>query len=395
MPSRRLQPGRPHDERDAFFRDLRVLRARRGLDLSEVAERTRFPLDMLAAAETGPELPSLPTLSAYLRGCGEPLTSWEDRWRRLASEVVPAGDDLPVRDAGTSPLASAGAAVAGAGVPVRLPRPDKHVILTQPAYTIKRLGHRRTQRRPSTFSRRYATLAASSAAVALLAAGGAVLLAGNQVPGQQSASPPTRRAPSARPAPMPGKHSRTPRALRAHGPLPWLEVAGVGCPHDQDDGVVLDNAPAGPGWTTAGGGWTGNGCDGGTVWIMNPNGNQPGPSTLTWKFSPASGVSQCTLAVFVPTQNALGTGNYVIFTGNPAGSRNIAIIPVNQAASAGQWITLGRYPVSGTSVEIQVAPATGPVGPPGPGAHGRNHVTGVAPGHNAAIAASAASARCG
>jgi hypothetical protein len=56
-----------------------MLRARRGLDLGEIAERTRFPLDMLTAAETGPELPPLPALSAYLRGCGEPLTPWEDR----------------------------------------------------------------------------------------------------------------------------------------------------------------------------------------------------------------------------------------------------------------------------------------------------------------------------
>jgi hypothetical protein len=127
---------------------------------------------------------------------------------------------------------------------------------------------------------------------------------------------------------------------------------------------------------------------------MNPNGNQPVSSTLTWKFSLAPAVSQCTLAVFVPTQNALGTADYAIFTGNPAEPRNIAMIPVSQAASAGQWITLGRYPVSGISVKIQVAPSTGSAGTPGPGAHGRNHVTGVAPGHHAAIAASAASARC-
>jgi hypothetical protein len=128
---------------------------------------------------------------------------------------------------------------------------------------------------------------------------------------------------------------------------------------------------------------------------MNPNGNQPISSALTWKFSPAPGVSQCTLAVFVPRQNALGTGDYTISTGNPAVPRNIATIPVSQGASAGQWITLGRYPVSGTSVEIQVAPATGTVGIPGPGALGRNHIIGAAPGYQAAIAASAASARCG
>jgi hypothetical protein len=250
---------------------------------------------------------------------------------------------------------------------------------------------------------------AAGAAVALLAAGGAALLAAHQAPGHRapdaaasptpanplpanpvpSVSPPVQRAPS---APVPGKNSHAPRT---HGPLAWLEVAGVGCPHDQDDGVLLGNAPTGPGWTTADGGWTGNGCDGGAVWTMNPNGNQPISSALTWKFIPALGVSQCTLAVFVPTQNALGTGNYAIFAGNSAGMRSIATILVDQAASAGQWITLGRYLVSGTSLEIQLAPAIGTASGPGQGAHGRNHVIGVAPGHNAAIAASAASARCG
>jgi helix-turn-helix protein len=414
MPSHGTRPGRPHDERDAFFRDLRALRARRGLDLSEIAERTRFPLDTLAAAETGPELPSLPALSAYLRGCGEALTSWEDRWRRLASGTIPAGDDLPVRNAGTSPLASAGAAVTDAGVPVQPPSPGKPAIPAQPAYTIKRLGHRRTGRWPAAFSRRYVAVTAGASA-ALLAVGGAALLVANQMSGHRAtavagASPtPTSSVPGIGPsaqrapfAPMPHRRSHT------RGPLPWLEVAGVGCPRAQDDGVVLGNAPAGPGWAAAGGGWTGNGCDGSAVWTMNPNGNQPISSTLTWEFSPASGASHCTLAVFVPTWNAFGTGDYAIFTGNLPEAQNIATIPVNQAASAGQWITLGRYPLSGTSLEIQLAPATGtpgppgpagPPGPPGPGALGpgplgRNHVTGVAPGYHAAIAASAASARC-
>lgn len=295
MSARGTRPGPPHDERDAFFRDLRALRERHGLDLREIAERTRFPADALAAAETGPELPELPTLSAYLRGCGEPLTSWEDRWRRLAASLT------------------------------------------------------------------------------------------------RAASPPAQRAPSAGLAPAHRKHPHAPGAGCSKA---CLEVAGVGCPHDQDDGVVLGDSPTGPGWAAAGGGWAGNGCDGSAVWTMNPNGNQPTSSALTWEFSPDRGASQCTLAVFVPTQNALGTGDYAILTGNPAEPRNIAMIPVSQAVSAGQWITLGRYPVSGTSVEIQVAPAADTAGMPGPGAHGRNHVADVAPGYHAAIAASAASVRC-
>jgi hypothetical protein len=124
---------------------------------------------------------------------------------------------------------------------------------------------------------------------------------------------------------------------------------------------------------------------------MDPNGNQPVPSALTWKFGLAAGVSHCTLTVFVPTLNALGVGEYAVSTGATA----TVSVAVSQAAAAGQWVTLGSYPVQGSSLQIQLAPATGPTGEPGPGAHGRSHVTGQGPGHNSAIAASAARAACG
>ena len=57
-------------------------------------------------------------------------------------------------------------------------------------------------------------------------------------------------------------------------------VVGVGCPASQDKGVTLTAARPGPPWTGAQGGWTGDGCDGASVWTMNPAG-KPAPSTLT------------------------------------------------------------------------------------------------------------------
>ena len=138
MPPRAAQPGRSMDERKEFFRDLAALRARRGLSLAEIAERTQFPADTLAAVESGPEVPPLPALEAYLRGCGEPLATWEDRWRQLdqgTAAVVASDGDLPVREAGTSPLASAGAALAGAAA------------AGGAAYTIKRLGNGGSRKR--------------------------------------------------------------------------------------------------------------------------------------------------------------------------------------------------------------------------------------------------------
>jgi hypothetical protein len=155
-------------------------------------------------------------------------------------------------------------------------------------------------------------------------------------------------------------------------------VAGVGCPADGDDAITVNNAPTGPGWMPAGGGWTGDGCDGSALWTMDPNGNQPAPSTLTWTFTPPAGAARCTLAVFVPTQNALGMSDYSVSMGAAATAKVVAAVAVSQAPEAGQWLTLGTFPVSGSPLEITTAPA--------PAASG--------PGHHGAIAASAARALC-
>lgn len=87
---------------------------------------------------------------------------------------------------------------------------------------------------------------------------------------------------------------------------------------------------------------------------------------------------QCTLAVFVPTQNAQGMSDYSVSNGSQTTGQAAAAVPVSQAAKAGQWVTLGTFPVTGSPLEITAAPI--------PGAPG--------PGHHAAIAASAARARC-
>jgi transcriptional regulator with XRE-family HTH domain len=69
----------------AFFRDLRALRTGAGLSIADLAERAHFPEETLAAAETGPAVPSNPVLIAYVRGCGGPMEEWEDRWREASA----------------------------------------------------------------------------------------------------------------------------------------------------------------------------------------------------------------------------------------------------------------------------------------------------------------------
>jgi hypothetical protein len=251
------------------------------------------------------------------------------------------------------------------------------------------------------------TFAAVAAGMALAVGGGFTLLAGLGTPGHPGAgaSPGARAPGSGRPGPAapgatPGSGAPLPAAPGAasaramphrppapparrpapprppRGPAPWHEVTGVGCAHGHGDGVVLHSAPAGPGWQAAGGGWTGDGCNGSTAWTMDSSGH-PDPSMVTWTFTP-SGVSWCTVAVFIPTQNALGVSQYSVFTGPPAPGQAVAAVQVTQAGEAGQWLTLGTFRVAAPRLEVTATPVPGPSGP----------------GHHGAIAASAASARC-
>jgi hypothetical protein len=294
-----------------------------------------------------------------------------------------AGDrGLPKREPGASPMAAAGAA-ARAAVGRRTRR---RVPAENPGVAgFKGAGVR-------------SRLRIAVAAVALLAtAGGFTLLVrlGTTAHRGPGASPSSRApgaaAPGAGTAPAKPTPSGSPAPGASSAPragAAWL-VTGVGCAHDGAGDVILDSAPTGPGWKPAsGGGWTGDGCDGSTAWTMDPNGTQPAPSTVTWKFHLAAGVSRCTVAVFVPTRNALGVSEYSVFTGAaPSGAaasaaasslQAVAAIRVSQARAAGQWLTLGTFDVPGTLLKITAVPV--------PGASG--------PGHQGAIAASAARVWC-
>jgi len=104
----------PGDDQARFLADLRALRDSAAIGYDELAARAHYPSDVLKEAENGPGLPGLPILTAYVRACDGDVLDWEERWRRLNPEVA---DDpnLPVRPAGASAAAVAGAR-AGIGV---------------------------------------------------------------------------------------------------------------------------------------------------------------------------------------------------------------------------------------------------------------------------------------
>jgi hypothetical protein len=108
------------DDKERFFADLRAMRDTAALGYEELAARAHYPSHILKEAENGPSLPGLPILAAYVRACEGDVPEWEERWRRLGFEVR-ADPGLPVRPAGTSP-----AAVAGARAGVSVAPPDTY-----------------------------------------------------------------------------------------------------------------------------------------------------------------------------------------------------------------------------------------------------------------------------
>src|ERR1700759_3498029 len=85
-------------EKAAFLRDLRALRDQAGLGPRDLAARAHFPEDTLTTAEAGPDLPSLPVLQAYVRGCGAVEAEWGAPWRRLnAADGTDGSVALPTR----------------------------------------------------------------------------------------------------------------------------------------------------------------------------------------------------------------------------------------------------------------------------------------------------------
>jgi len=104
----------PGDDQARFLADLRALRDSAAIGYDELAARAHYPSDVLKEAENGPSLPGLPILTAYVRACEGDVLDWEERWRQLNPDV-PDDPDLPVRLAGASAAAQAGAR-AGVGV---------------------------------------------------------------------------------------------------------------------------------------------------------------------------------------------------------------------------------------------------------------------------------------
>ncbi len=100
----------------AFARDLRVLRAKVGLDYPDMAEKSHYTMRTLASAAGGLRLPTLPVLIAYVNACGGDVADWEERWDRLVKSGKKGGAIVPAAEAG-----GPGAVPGATGAPVQAP----------------------------------------------------------------------------------------------------------------------------------------------------------------------------------------------------------------------------------------------------------------------------------
>jgi hypothetical protein len=347
----------------AFLRRLRALRMRDGLSLDGLAAQGNLPPGSDAAGQPGFTITRLGPRLVPRRG---PRRS---RWRPSPGLV------------GVSATALVLAGLAASGFV--LMEPTGHSAATAPSTPLPGGGHSMASR------------------------GGQMHM--HTMPAAPSG--PRSAPPSPHQAGMSGKSRvRVVVPVLVQPKRMGTEVAGVGCPNSPNDGISLADASTGPGWNTAGGGWAGSGCDGSSVWTMDSNGASP--STLTWFFYPSMRASSCHLAVFVPSQNALGTGAYQI----SAGSASLGSVSIDQADDQGQWVPLGSYPATGGMLTVQLLPGTATLTAAtsgngggngnggdgkGNGGNGNGNGDGQATpspspesGHNAAVAASAARASC-
>jgi hypothetical protein len=93
----------------ALARDLRVLRAKVGLDYPEMAEKSHYTMRTLASAAGGLRLPTLPVLIAYVNACGGDVSAWEERWGKLTRAGKKGQTALPsAEQQAAAPPAAAG-----------------------------------------------------------------------------------------------------------------------------------------------------------------------------------------------------------------------------------------------------------------------------------------------
>jgi hypothetical protein len=169
-------------------------------------------------------------------------------------------------------------------------------------------------------------------------------------------------------APQPAAHSAAPQTTHASTPAPrpvvmFRAVGGEDCTHTSSQGYyrIGTYSDGAAGWYRKGGGWAGNGCHG-TFMAMPMSGNRsfddPAAYAVWWFNTGAVHSGTCAVSVYVPNS---GTARDV--AGHPAtyqvvrGAYNMGLVrsfTVDQTAHRGQWVGVGKYPLSNGQFALRV-----------------------------------------
>jgi transcriptional regulator with XRE-family HTH domain len=275
----------------AFADALRALRRTAGNPTYAVlARRSGMSTSVLSEAARGRRLPTWPTVEAFVRACGDDPREWRERWAAASSSRQDAqAADAQAADAQTQD------------------DEDENEVATP---------------EPPTPRPRRLALAVGGLAVLVVAA--AVVLIVRQSHAQPSSV---------------GRVSVETSLATPSAAGGWVRVMGPGCgPNRYGEQVDVDK-----GWTSSGGGWTGDGCDGDSVTTPLFDSPTDWNRTVGWTFEPNFAAS-CQLEVYIPdSPDAAGAAIYQIFGKNPDGDPIAKSPPIPQQIYHGKWVSIGTY----------------------------------------------------
>jgi hypothetical protein len=147
---------------------------------------------------------------------------------------------------------------------------------------------------------------------------------------------------------------------------PFIAVTGWDCAPSGDRGFDVSGRTA-DWYTVAHGGWGEDGCHGTFEAIpMTGDSAKDDPDQYAvWWFTPTAGLTRCDIQVFRPKPDrrldaAATAAQFYVLAGRN-GTR-LAGFVVDQLIDPGTWVDVGRFPVSGNGIAVQLVDRGVPAG---------------------------------
>lgn len=348
MPARQRRPDPADGPLAAFAHDLQVLREQAGdPTYRAMARRAHLGYTTLSTAASGQQLPSLPTVLAYVGVLNGDRETWTARWEAVrdaleAERVASQREDsqAPGSEQDSSPATAAEAAQDLA----HAPDPDLHPESVRGVDTVE-MPTANTPSPQRTGQRKLwpiITGAAASAAIITTVVITLFLPSGSSTPRGSSLPGHTQLTPGLVQLPSSASSSPTPAPTPAAAGSSWSHRAtvGIGCKPDyfySDPGV----------WTKVGGGYVGDTCATGAAVTAQIDPRAPGhyKGEVNWQFN-LQHTGSCAIEVYISDDQASGGTASYFLDGHQDYDPHLANLPtIDQFAHRGEWASLGTWPI--------------------------------------------------